>query len=102
MPASGSPRGKSMLPSRYFADLTQPEIAAQLKKNRLVVRPAGRVEQHGSHLPTGTDTFASNVIGHAVAERMDALVLPATPFEVIPMPAAAAGRSPLTPSTSLR
>ena len=74
-----------MLPSRYFIDLTQPEIAAQLKKNPLVILPAGSVEQHGPHLPTGTDIFASNVIGHAVAERMDGLVLPATPFGVTPM-----------------
>ena len=75
----------AMLPSRYFIDLTQPEIAAQLKANPLVILPAGSVEQHGPHLPTGTDIFAANVIGHAVAERMDGLVLPATPFGVTPM-----------------
>jgi creatinine amidohydrolase len=68
-----------MLPSRYFSDLTQPEIAAQLKRNPLVILPAGSVEQHGPHLPTGTDIFAANVIGHRVAERMDGLVLPGTP-----------------------
>ncbi len=63
-----------MLPSRYFIDLTQPEIAAQFRKNPLVILPAGSVEQHGPHLPTGTDIYAANVIGHAVAERMDGLV----------------------------
>ncbi len=46
-------------------------------ENPLVILPAGSVEQHGPHLPTGTDTFAANVIAHAVAERMDGLVLPA-------------------------
>ena len=35
-----------MLPSRYFYDLTQPEIAGQLKKNPLVILPCGSVEQH--------------------------------------------------------
>ena len=54
-----------MLPSRHFIDLTQPEIAQQLKKNPLVVLPAGSVEQHGPHLPTGTDIFASQEIGRA-------------------------------------
>jgi hypothetical protein len=29
-----------MLPSRYFVELTQPEIAAQLKMNPLVILPA--------------------------------------------------------------
>ena len=57
-----SPKGAAMLPSRFFADLTQPEIAAQFKRNPLVILPAGSVEQHGPHLPTGTDTLAANVI----------------------------------------
>ena len=46
-----------MLSSRYFIDLTQPEIAAQFRKNPLVILPAGSVEQHGPHLPAGTDIF---------------------------------------------
>jgi len=56
--------------SRYFIDLTQPEIAAQLKTNPLVILPAGSVEQHGPHLPAGTDIYAANVIGHAVADAI--------------------------------
>jgi creatinine amidohydrolase len=91
-----------MLPSRYFADLTQPEIAAQFKKNPLVILPCGSVEQHGPHLPTGTDTLAANVIAHAVAGRMDALVLPSTPFGVTPMHAPFEGTITLTPDTYMR
>src|SRR6202045_3099549 len=91
-----------MLPSRHFIDLTQPEIAAQLNRNPLVILPAGSVEQHGPHLPTGTDIFASNVIGAAVAERMDGLLLPATPFGVTPMHAPFEGTITLTPDTFMR
>ena len=91
-----------MLPSRYFADLTQPEIAAQFKKNPLVILPCGSVEQHGPHLPTGTDTLAANIIAHAVAERMDGLVLPATPFGVTPMHMPYEGTITLTPDTYMR
>jgi creatinine amidohydrolase len=91
-----------MLPSRYFCDLTQPEIAAQFKKNPLVILPAGSVEQHGPHLPTGTDTFAANVIAHRVAERMDGLVLPATPLGVTPMHMPFEGTITLTPDTYMR
>ena len=91
-----------MLPSRYFVDLTQPEIAAQLKKNPLVILPCGSVEQHGPHLPTGTDTLAANVIAHAVAERMDGLVLPATPLGVTPMHMPFEGTITLTPDTYMR
>ena len=91
-----------MLPSRYFIDLTQPEIAAQLKTNPLVILPVGSVEQHGPHLPTGTDTFAATVISHRVAERMDGLVLPATPLGVTPMHMPFEGTITLTPDTYMR
>ena len=91
-----------MLPSRYFCDLTQPEIAAQFKKNPLVILPAGSVEQHGPHLPTGTDTLAANVIAGRVAERMDGLVLPATPLGVTPMHMPFEGTITLTPDTYMR
>jgi creatinine amidohydrolase len=91
-----------MLPSRYFTELTQPEIADQIKKNPLVILPCGSVEQHGPHLPTGTDTFAANVIAHAVAEQIDALVLPATPFGVTPMHMPFEGTITLSPDTYMR
>ena len=91
-----------MLPTRYFIDLTQPEIAAQLKHNPLVILPAGSVEQHGPHLPTGTDIYASNVIGNAVAERMDGLVLPGGPLGVTPMHMPFEGTITLSPETYQR
>jgi len=91
-----------MLLSRNFCDLTQPEIAAQLKKNPLVILPAGSVEQHGPHLPTGTDTFAANLIAHRVAEHMDGLVLPATPLGVTPMHMPYEGTLTFTPDTYMR
>src|SRR3977135_2599319 len=102
MPARASPRGRSMLPSRYFVDLTQPEIAAQFKKNPCVHLLPRRIEMPGPHLTPGTDPFASNVIGHAVAERMDGLVLPATPFGVTPMHMPFEGTISLTPDTYMR
>src|ERR1700675_1257760 len=93
---------RNMLPSRYFVELTQPEIAEQLKKNPLVILPQGSVEQHGPHLPTGTDIFASNVIAHAVAERMDGLVLPGGPLGVTPLHMPFEGTITLTAETFMR
>jgi creatinine amidohydrolase len=90
------------LPSRYFIELTQPEIAAQLKANPLVILPAGSVEQHGPHLPTGTDIYAARVIAHAVAERMDALVLPGGPLGVTPLHMGYEGTITLKPDTYVR
>jgi creatinine amidohydrolase len=85
--------------TRQFIELTQPEIAAQFKKNPLVIFPAGSVEQHGPHLPTGTDIFASVVIGEEVARRMDGLVLPSVPFGVTPMHMPFEGTISFSPET---
>lgn len=87
------------LPTRYFIELTQPEIAAQLASNPLVILPAGSVEQHAAHLPTGTDIYAAEAVSHAVAERMDGLVLPAGPLGVTPMHMPFEGTISLRPET---
>ncbi len=58
-----------MLPSRLLTELTQPEVARQFEANPLVILPTGSVEQHGAHLPAGTDSFAAEMIAEAVAER---------------------------------
>src|SRR5215468_9962909 len=96
------PPSAADLKSRYFWELTQPEIAAQFKQHPLVILPAGSVEQHGPHLPAGTDTFAANVIAHRVAELMDGLVLPATPLGVTPMHMPFEGTITLKPDTFMR
>lgn len=91
-----------MLPTRIFSDLTQPEIAAQFKRNPLVLLPAGSVEQHGAHLPAGTDSFAAEMVCAAVAERMDGLVLPAPMVGVTPMHMPWEATVTFTPDTYIR
>ncbi|MYI68303.1 MAG: creatininase family protein, partial [Boseongicola sp. SB0673_bin_14] len=73
------------LPTRIFADLTQPEIKAQLKANPLVLFPCGSVEQHSAHLPASTDMLAATRVCELVAELMDGLVLPAPSVGVTPL-----------------
>ena len=96
-------RCRAMLPQPLFH---RPHAAgdrrAAQEKNPLVILPAGSVEQHGPHLPTGTDIFAANVIGHAVAERMDGLVLPGGPLGVTPFHMPYEGTISLTPDTYMR
>ncbi len=88
--------------SRYFIELTQPEIKAQFERHPLVILPCGSVEQHGAHLPTGTDIFAANSVSHVVAERMDGVVLPGGPLGVTPMHMAFEATISLTPETYQR
>ena len=91
-----------MLSSRLFTDLTQPEIARQLKRNPLVLLPTGSVEQHGAHLPAGTDSFAAEMVAAAVAEKMDGLVLPGPLVGVTPMHMPYEATVSYTPDTYIR
>jgi len=86
-------------PGRRFDELTDPEIAAALARSPRVVLPMGSVEQHGPHLPTGTDFFAATAISLAVAEHIDALVLPLCPLGVTPMHMPYPGTVSLRPET---
>ena len=65
---------------RRFDELTDPEIAAALARSPRVILPMGSVEQHGPHLPTGTDFFAATAIALEVAgarRRAGAAAVPA-------------------------
>ena len=45
-----------------------------------VIIPVGSIEQHSSHLPIGTDYYLSKSLSEAIAERMEALLLPPLPI----------------------
>jgi creatinine amidohydrolase len=62
--------------ARKFDELTSEEFAAAVKDDPLVVLPIGATEEHGSHLPLGTDSFQGEEVVRRVAERFGALVLP--------------------------
>jgi creatinine amidohydrolase len=60
-----------------WEELTSPEIAALDREQTVVMLPVGSVEQHGNHLPLGTDTMLSHATALAAAEQAeDVVVLP--------------------------
>lgn len=71
--------------SRSIYDLTSPDVAELLGRSGIVVMPFGSVEQHGPHLPCGTDTMAADLVASEVAERLDALLVPAGQYGVTPI-----------------
>jgi creatinine amidohydrolase len=66
-----------------FNELTR-ERLNELAPEALVVLPVGATEQHGPHLPVGTDHFAVERVARqaarAASERITAVVTPTLPF----------------------
>jgi creatinine amidohydrolase len=46
----------------------------------IVLLPVGATEQHGPHLPTGTDTILAKALSDAVSARTGAVILPPLPI----------------------
>ncbi len=60
-----------------WEELTSPEIGALDRDKTVVVFPIGSVEQHGNHMPLGTDTILAHEVSLAAAgEAGDVVVLP--------------------------
>jgi creatinine amidohydrolase len=71
--------------ARRWADLTWPEVraAAEISDGHPVgLVPVGATEQHGPHLPVGTDTLVAQAVCDEASARTGALVLPAMPVGV--------------------
>ncbi len=57
-------------------EITSTAFSEKVKNDPLVILPVGATEEHGSHLPLGTDSFQSEYIVNKLAAEFDALVLP--------------------------
>jgi len=57
-------------------EMTPKEITEALREVDTVVVPLGSIEQHGPHLPVGTDTLIPIAVAKRVAERARVLVAP--------------------------
>lgn len=53
------------------------DVARHLQSgDGLALLPFGALEQHGPHLPLGTDTATADAVARALADRLDAVLLP--------------------------
>jgi creatinine amidohydrolase len=80
-------------------DLSSPEVAAALARSSIAVLPFGSVEQHGPHLPAGTDAIAARLVAHEVAARLDGLLVPFAPYGITPIHSGHPGTISLRRST---
>jgi len=61
--------------------LTWAEVKAEIKNGRdTVIVPFGSTEQHGRHLPLGTDAVIGDEFGWGLADRLDAFLAPTVRF----------------------
>lgn len=66
---------------KTMADMTWQEIEKAAKENQIVLFPLGVIEEHGPHLPLGTDSYLSyvscrNILEELVNKGRDALIVP--------------------------
>ncbi len=79
-------------------NMTQPEAARRLAAGTAIV-VTGSVEQHGGHLPLGTDYYAALTIALRVAAQLEAPVVPLSPVGVAPYHLPWPGSLTLSPET---
>ncbi|MPZ87665.1 MAG: creatininase family protein [Nitriliruptorales bacterium] len=82
-----------------IASLTSPDVAAVVRRSRMAVLPLGSIEQHGPHLPCGTDTMAAEAVAERLAGHLDALYVPFAPYGVTPIHAGHPGTISLSRET---
>ncbi|HXX39231.1 MAG TPA: creatininase family protein [bacterium] len=61
-------------------EMSWPEAKSAFAEGRVVLVPVGSTEQHGPHLPLGTDSFTAQALAARVGRRTGALVTPTLPF----------------------
>jgi len=84
-----------------LARLSQPEAESRLTSSRLVVMAPGSIEQHGPHLPLGTDAFAADALAEEVARKMNTVLVPLPLVGVSPYHLSWAGSLSLQPQTMI-
>lgn len=57
-------------------EMRWPEVEEYLEDDGTILLPVGSTEQHGPHLPLGTDIFQPVSVAEGVADELDVLVAP--------------------------
>lgn len=68
------------MPRNVLAEMTRDEIAERLAEHPVAILPLGATEQHGHHLPLGTDNYLAETFAARIAARVDGVILPTIPF----------------------
>jgi creatinine amidohydrolase len=82
--------------------MTWPEFQAAVGQGRSVLVPAGSVEQHGPHLPLGTDALIADGLARRVAAKTGCIVAPGLRYGAYSHPRSGGGDRTFPGSTGMR
>ena len=61
-------------------EMTWQEVEERIRKFPVAIVPVGSTEQHGYHLPMGTDIYLAETLADMAAKKTGALVYPSINF----------------------
>lgn len=65
-----------------LARMTYTDVQAYFEKKNIGLLPIGSTEQHGKHLPLGTDFMLANALAEEAALKTGTLLLPTIPYGI--------------------
>ncbi len=74
--AQTNPLGGPAKVRNYLPHMTRPEVEDLLTRTDMVIIPVGSLEQHGTHLPIGTDYLNGEERAKLIGQRAEVLVAP--------------------------
>ena len=74
-----------------WENLSMPGFEAVLRQTQTVILPLGSLEEHGPHLPLGTDTFHALEVARRVADLRPVVVAPPAVLWHVPLHPGASG-----------
>jgi creatinine amidohydrolase len=65
-----------------LSDMSWKEVEKDLKQTTIALIPVGSTEQHGFHMPMGSDTYCAYEVARRTAAKEKVIVTPAIPFGI--------------------
>lgn len=66
--------------TKLLQEMNWGEVKELIRHSKVAIIPTGSTEQHGPHLPLGTDYLIAEHISNKIAKRADVLVTPVIPI----------------------
>lgn len=63
-----------------LSNITETKLKHYLSKSQAIIIPVGSIENHGKHMPLGTDTLIPDKIIDLLEEKNDILIAPTIPY----------------------